>query len=40
MKKRVRVNRVKDHRVFAKTARKTDIRNIPGKIVQRGGIRL
>lgn len=40
MKKRVRINRAKDHRVFAKTARKTDIRNIPGKVVQRGGIRL
>lgn len=39
-KKRIAVNRKKDHRLFSRTAKKTDVRNIPGKVVQRGGIRL
>lgn len=40
MSKRVRVNPRRDRRIFARTARKTDVKNIPGRVVQRGGIRL
>ena len=34
------LNRRKDHRIFRKTASRTHVRNIPGKILQRGGTRL
>lgn len=37
---RVRVNRRKDHRIFTKTARKVNVKNIPGRLIQRGGTRL
>lgn len=40
MKSRQRLNRRKDHRIFAKTAKKTNAMNVPGHIVARGGIRL
>lgn len=40
MRSRQRVNRRVDRRIFSKTARRTDVRNIPGKLVQRGGTRL
>lgn len=40
MKMRSRVNARKDRRIFAKTAARTDVKNIPGKVVSRGGIRL
>ena len=39
MAKRKRVNRRKDRRIFARTARKTKAINLPVKIY-RGGIRL
>lgn len=37
---RFRTNRKRDHKIFTRTARRTHPRNIPGKIVQRGGTRL
>lgn len=37
---RKRVNKRVDRKVFARTASKINVKNIPGKIVQRGGIRL
>lgn len=37
---RSRVNRRRDHKIFARTARKTNIKNIPGRIISRGGVRL
>lgn len=37
---RKRVNARKDRRIFAKTAAKTNSKNIPGRVVSRGGIRL
>ena len=40
MKSRSRVNMRKDKRIFKKTAMATNKKNIPGQIVQRGGIRL
>ena len=40
MKSRSKVNRRVDHRVFAKTVRKTHKLNIPGQVMQRGGTRL
>ena len=40
MKTRQRVNRRVDRRIFRKTAYKTHVLNIPGKIMQRGGTRL
>lgn len=40
MASRQRVNRRKDHRIFKRTATRTDVKNIPGRVVQRGGIRL
>lgn len=39
-KSRSRVSARKDHRIFKKTAMATNKKNIPGQIVQRGGIRL
>ena len=38
--KRMHVNKRKDQRIFRKTASRTDVKNIPGRVVQRGGIRL
>ena len=40
MKSRSHVSRRKDRRIFKKTAMATDKKNIPGQIMQRGGIRL
>lgn len=40
MKSRSRVSSRRDHRIFKKTAMATNKKNIPGQIVQRGGIRL
>lgn len=40
MKMRSRVNARKDKRIFERTAGKTNVKNIPGKVVSRGGIRL
>lgn len=40
MLKRIPVNRRRDHRAFSRCARKTNKLNIPGQIVQRGGVRL
>ena len=40
MKSRSRVSRRRDKRIFKKTAMATNKKNIPGQIVQRGGIRL
>lgn len=40
MKMRSRVNARKDRRIFSRTASKTNVKNIPGKIISRGGIRL
>lgn len=40
MKMRQRVNRRRDHRIFARTASRTDKHNIPGRIIMRGGTRL
>lgn len=40
MKSRSRVNNRKDHRIFKKTAMRTEKKNIPGGIVARGGVRL
>ena len=40
MKSRSRVSGRKDRRIFKKTAMSTNKKNIPGQIVQRGGIRL
>jgi len=40
MKSRSRVNSRRDHSIFKKTAMATNKKNIPGQIVQRGGIRL
>lgn len=40
MKSRSHVSRGKDKRIFKKTAMATNKKNIPGQIVQRGGIRL
>lgn len=39
MKMRSRVNARKDKRIFKRTSR-TDVKNIPGHIISRGGIRL
>ena len=38
--KRQHVNKRRDQRIFRRTASRTDVKNIPGKVVQRGGIRL
>ena len=40
MKSRSRVGGRRDRRIFKKTAMATNKKNIPGQIVQRGGIRL
>ena len=40
MKSRSRVSARKDKRIFKRTAMATNKKNIPGQIVQRGGIRL
>lgn len=40
MKSRSHVNARKDKRIFKKTAMATNKKNIPGQIIQRGGIRL
>lgn len=40
MRMRSKVNRGRDKRIFARTAVKTNVKNIPGKIISRGGIRL
>ena len=40
MKSRSRVSKGKDRRIFKKTAMATNKKNIPGQIIQRGGIRL
>lgn len=40
MSMRKRVNPRKDRKIFARTAARTEVKNIPGRVVQRGGIRL
>lgn len=40
MKTRSRVHARKDKAIFRKTAARTNAKNIPGKILQRGGTRL
>ena len=40
MKSRTKVFAKKDRRIFKKTAMATNKKNIPGQIIQRGGIRL
>lgn len=40
MKSRSRVSSRKDKRIFKKTAMATNKKNIPGQVIQRGGIRL
>ena len=40
MKTRSHVNKRVDKRVFKKTAARTNARNVPGHMVQRGGTRL
>ena len=40
MKSRSRVSSRKDKRIFKKTAMATNKKNVPGQIIQRGGIRL
>ena len=40
MKTRSRVRAKKDHAIFRKTAARTNVRNIPGHVIQRGGTRL
>lgn len=40
MASRMRVNKRRDHKIFRRTATRTDVKNIPGRVVQRGGIRL
>lgn len=40
MKARSKVRRSVDHKIFRKTAAKTHVLNIPGKVMQRGGTRL
>lgn len=37
---RKRVNPSRDRKIFRRTASRTDVKNIPGRVVQRGGIRL
>lgn len=37
---RSRVSHRRDRKIFKKTAMATDKKNIPGQIIQRGGIRL
>ena len=40
MKSRSRVNVRKDKRIFKRTAMATNKKNVPGQVIQRGGIRL
>ena len=40
MARRPITNKKKDQRIFRRTASRTDVKNIPGRVVQRGGIRL
>lgn len=40
MKTRSHVNKRVDRRIFKKTASRTNARNIPGHMLQRGGTRL
>lgn len=40
MKTRTKVYKPVDKKIFSKTAKKTRVENIPGKIISRGGIRL
>lgn len=40
MSLRRRVSPRRDKAIFRRTASKTDAKNIPGRVVQRGGIRL
>lgn len=40
MKSRSRVNRRRDRKIFKRTAMGTDVKNVPGQIIQRGGVRL
>lgn len=40
MSTRSRVSKRRDARIFRRTARRTEAKNIPGRVVQRGGIRL
>lgn len=40
MKSRSKVYGRKDRRIFKRTAMATNKKNIPGQVVQRGGIRL
>ena len=40
MKSRSRVSARKDKRIFKKTAMATNKKNIPGQVIQRGGVRL
>lgn len=40
MSMRKRVNPRRDRAIFRRTARKTEAKNVPGRVVQRGGIRL
>lgn len=37
---RQRVSPRRDRKIFKRTAARTDVKNIPGRVVQRGGIRL
>ena len=37
MKTRSRVNRRVDRKIFSKTARRTNVKNIPGHTMNRGG---
>lgn len=37
MKIRSRVNARKDRRIFSKTAKRTNVKNIPGHMTRRGG---
>lgn len=40
MKTRARVRPRKDKAIFRKTAARTNVKNIPGHVIQRGGTRL
>lgn len=40
MKSRSRVHVRKDKAIFKRTASRTNVKNIPGRIIQRGGTRL
>lgn len=40
MKSRSRVNVRRDKKIFKRTAMATNKKNVPGQVIQRGGIRL